>query len=420
MSRISAGPSSSQSSHSYGSPRHGSSGGGRRRVPKINFRNILLNRESEGGMEQRLDRTLLRNGPGAADDYQVEIHRARGSTAAAAAAANPAFSPAAGASSLSSLGQYAPADFDDFDLNILTDLSGTSNSCFNQVIQNVSAASLAGLKTTTDNFVQPLHTISRKRLREIISQGNNSLLGFLKRSDRTPVFGAVTTNGQNFGDFLLRKYGSDIGNLKYLNSGKEQTYLKDINLDLNIKNAINEIDTVLVKHGESHIDSFIQQIRWVSEEMRQISDNILRLESLIQKKMECIDLIAGRANFLCGLKPNEGLSGLLDAFSVYVEKAYEANKIEDDFKELLESYKKWIILKDILSLQKTVDIGCSHAATGNGGTHEPVCSICLTDGITHTIIPCGHTFCQGCIKKQTMTCYICRGSIRDRIKIFLT
>ncbi|NBR60232.1 MAG: hypothetical protein EBT86_01035 [Actinobacteria bacterium] len=422
MSRASTGPSSSHSSHSYGSPRHGSSGGSRRRVQKVDFRNILLNRSNM----ERLDRTLLRNGPGAADDYQIEIHRARGSSAAVAVAANPNFSPAnpnfspaAGLTSLTNIGQYAPADFEDFDLNILADLSGTTNNCFNQIIQNVSAASLAGLKTTTDNFVQPLHAISRKRLRETISQGNNSLFSFLKRSDRTPVLGGMTANGQNFGEYLLKKYGSEIGNLKYLNSGKEHNYLKDINIDLNIKNAVTEIDTALVQRGHSHIEEFIQQIRWVSEELRQVSDNILRLESLIQKKMEYIDLIASRTNFLCGLKANDGLAGLLDAFGVYVEKAYETNKVEDDFKELLECYKKWIVLKDIVSLQKTVDIGCSQSSGGSGGT-EPVCSICLTDGITHTIIPCGHTFCQGCIKKQTLTCYICRGSIRDRIKIFFT
>lgn len=415
MSRTSVGPSSSRSSHSYGSPRHGSSGGSQRRVPKINFSNSSLNRRSE---MERTERTLLRNGPGAAEDYQLEFRRTRDGTAAAVAAANPAFSPAAGTMTLLSNSEYAPADFDDFDLNIISDLSGITSNCFNQVIQNMNTASLTGLKMTTDNFVQPLHVISRKRLREIISQGNNSLLGFLRRSDRTPMFGAVSTSAQNFGDFLLKKYGSEIGNLKYLNNGKEQNYLKDVNIDLNIKNAVAEINCGLIQKGESNIDAFIQQIRWVSEELRIVSDNILRLENLIQKKMESIDLIASRSNFLCSLRPNDGLSGLLDAFGTYIEKAYEANKIEDDFKELLETYKKWIVLKDIVSLQKTVDIACSQSKSG--ASNEPMCSICLTDGISHTIVPCGHTFCQGCIKKQTLTCYICRGTIRDRIKIFFT
>lgn len=406
MTRTSPSSSSSQSSHSYGSPRHGTSGGSQRRVPKNYLRNILLNRRGSD-----MERTLLRNGPGAADDYQFEILRARGTSAATAAAANPAFSPAAG--SLGG-GNFAPADFDDFDLNIITDLSGNNN--YNTVIQNVSAASLAGLKSTTDNFVQPIHVISRKRLREIISQGNNSLLNFLKRSDRTPSLNSINNSNQNFGDYLLKKYGSDIGNLKYLNSGKEQYYLKDLNIDVNIKHTLATINTELVKHGTSTIDQFIQQLRWVSEELRQTSDNILRIEAQIIKKMDTIDQIAARTSFLGGLKPNEGYADLLDAFANYVDKAYQANKIEDDYKELLENYKKWIILKDIVSLQKCIDQGVNN----NTHTHEPPCSICLNDSITSAIVPCGHTFCATCIKKQTMTCYVCRGVIKDRIKIFIT
>lgn len=422
MTRSSPSSGSSQSSHSFGSPRHGSSGGSRRRVPKQNYRNFPLNRR---GDSTDMENTLMRNGPGAADNIQFEILRARGSSAANVVAANPAFSPVAGANTLSNMAEvhFAPADFDDFDLNILTDLSGTNNN-YSNVIQNVSAASLAGLKTITDNFVQPLHVISRKRLREIISQGNISLFSFLKRSDRTPVLGSIGSTTQNFGDYLLKKYGADIGNLKYLNSGKEQNYLKDLNIDVNIKNSVSEINTNLLKYGGSSLDQFLQQLRWVSEELRQTSDNILRIEAQIIKKMGYIDQIAMRTNFLCSLKPNDGYAGLLDAYSLYVEKAFEANKIEDDYHELLELYKKWIILKDIVSLQRCVDQACNMSGTSASPAqpqhYEPLCTICLNEPISNAIVPCGHTFCTGCIKKQTMTCYVCRGVIKDRIKIFIT
>jgi len=36
------------------------------------------------------------------------------------------------------------------------------------------------------------------------------------------------------------------------------------------------------------------------------------------------------------------------------------------------------------------------------------------------IVPCGHTFCGGCAKKQNTNCYICRGQIRERIKLYFT
>jgi hypothetical protein len=46
------------------------------------------------------------------------------------------------------------------------------------------------------------------------------------------------------------------------------------------------------------------------------------------------------------------------------------------------------------------------------------CSICIDNTISHCCIPCGHTYCSYCINK-TNNCYICRGIIRNKIKLFL-
>ena len=46
------------------------------------------------------------------------------------------------------------------------------------------------------------------------------------------------------------------------------------------------------------------------------------------------------------------------------------------------------------------------------------CSICLDNTISHCCVPCGHTYCSDCIKK-TNNCYICRGIIQNKIKLYL-
>ena len=46
------------------------------------------------------------------------------------------------------------------------------------------------------------------------------------------------------------------------------------------------------------------------------------------------------------------------------------------------------------------------------------CSICLDNTISYCCSPCGHTYCSDCIKK-TNNCYICRGIIHNKIKIYL-
>ena len=46
------------------------------------------------------------------------------------------------------------------------------------------------------------------------------------------------------------------------------------------------------------------------------------------------------------------------------------------------------------------------------------CSICFNNSISHCCSPCGHTYCHNCINK-TNNCYICRGIICNKIKLFL-
>ena len=49
---------------------------------------------------------------------------------------------------------------------------------------------------------------------------------------------------------------------------------------------------------------------------------------------------------------------------------------------------------------------------------EPLCSICFNEQIQYAIIPCGHTFCTTCIKRHVVNCSVCRGQIRDRVRVY--
>jgi hypothetical protein len=46
------------------------------------------------------------------------------------------------------------------------------------------------------------------------------------------------------------------------------------------------------------------------------------------------------------------------------------------------------------------------------------CPICYENKINSCCIPCGHTYCDKCIK-NTDNCYICRRYISRNIKIFI-
>jgi hypothetical protein len=46
------------------------------------------------------------------------------------------------------------------------------------------------------------------------------------------------------------------------------------------------------------------------------------------------------------------------------------------------------------------------------------CTICFNNTISHCCNPCGHVYCTDCIDK-TNNCYICRGIIYNKLKLFL-
>ena len=86
----------------------------------------------------------------------------------------------------------------------------------------------------------------------------------------------------------------------------------------------------------------------------------------------------------------------------------EDNKIEENYKDLIQLYKKLFFLRESMQFFWIFE----------SAQREPLCSICFQDPIQFALSPCGHTFCNNCCKKQMMQCYICRNSVKERIKLF--
>ena len=113
---------------------------------------------------------------------------------------------------------------------------------------------------------------------------------------------------------------------------------------------------------------------------------------------------------ITSLGANSALPGLIDAFGKYAEEIYNSSKIETTYKDLVGVYKKWNLCREIITLQNFV----------KEDIREPTCAICLIEPITQAVIPCGHTFCSNCSKKLHMSCGICRGLVRERIRLYFS
>ena len=48
------------------------------------------------------------------------------------------------------------------------------------------------------------------------------------------------------------------------------------------------------------------------------------------------------------------------------------------------------------------------------------CQICISEDITHVLVPCGHTFCGTCVEQlQRNKCPMCRTNIEKKVKFFV-
>jgi len=91
----------------------------------------------------------------------------------------------------------------------------------------------------------------------------------------------------------------------------------------------------------------------------------------------------------------------------YVKAVYTRENINVEYVNFCKLFSRFTALRTIV---------CGLQATDSTGA--PICSICTTERITYTVLPCGHTFCNSCCHKQRAQCYICRCTIRDRQRIY--
>jgi hypothetical protein len=215
--------------------------------------------------------------------------------------------------------------------------------------------------------------------------------------------GDKTSHVQGLAETIFRKYGREIPTIK------STSIAQDLNVDVSLDSTLLEFNDELIKNRSTNgVMDFVSQSRWLTAQYKNIGEEVLRLETNLFQKIDLLDKLQQRIPMITGLTHTEALPELVESFSKYAESVYQSAKFEENYVELVEAYKKWNICRQMLSVQSMM------RQDGN----EPQCSICLLEPISYTIVPCGHTFCSGCSKKQNTTCFICRGTIRERVKLF--
>jgi len=129
-------------------------------------------------------------------------------------------------------------------------------------------------------------------------------------------------------------------------------------------------------------------------------------ETHLEEKLKRLETVVGRINDLMFLEPTAELEQMSTVAQTYLNSILNKISIEEEYKELVDQYKRFALLKGVVSL------GSFQKAA------LPTCTICMSKEVSQAVTPCGHTFCDDCCQKQMTACYICRVQIRDKVRLF--
>jgi hypothetical protein len=293
---------------------------------------------------------------------------------------------------------YSPADFPDADESRP---SGSYSMNSGDAIQGVVSLTLTRyLNETTVPTVSPQVSSSnwRKRLREMMVKQNESFLSFLmKPSKEHPIIGPVQAALNRYS----MKNDIDIASIKTVKMlCADVSGVADIN---------KEIEECLEKTGKSSLTQMRSQVNSLIEMYKETGERLMDCEQQLRLRLEKMEKIQKRVGTLIELQTNDAIGDLVTAMENYMKISFRDMTIENIYRNLLYLYQKQMLLRDAMQLFKaTTD------------TYEPTCSICLTDPISFAIVPCGHTFCKACSMKMSVDCGICRGKIRERLKLYIS
>lgn len=233
----------------------------------------------------------------------------------------------------------------------------------------------------------------QNKLREVLSKQNESIVRFLEKpkSDWPSI--------QHHVHFINRNT-----NAEWLHR----------NIEPVINNALilSEIEEEL----GSSLESIQSNIMRVMEKYKDTVQLLFKANETLQKKLNTIETLQKKLEDIPELEDSDSgvgkeLEELQASILKYVLKQYDGLKIKEDYIEFCTQYARFSAFRSILHSLKVFD---EHTESSG----SLICTICTTDKINMTLVPCGHTFCNACALKQRSQCYICRTTIREKQKIF--
>jgi len=296
------------------------------------------------------------------------------------------------------MGSFSPADFPPAEYTQPPELQldPTGNGTlvpYSTIVSNVLSRQMYEIKEKNPSQLTSINSWKR-RLREFMGQKNEELLEFVKK----PLSNHPTLSRTV--DFMKRFGRSD-----FLAS---HATLQSIAMDLSGQNLIPIFEEEMKRCGPASIQELHEQIKWIYETYRQAGEDCMRNENLLRTRLDNFDKIHQKLVLLLDMPSNEFSSEMATGIEKYLEKNFHDNGIKEYYTDYIIAYRRFLTLRDIVLFLRTTE----------SVDKEPLCSICLNEPVGFALVPCGHTFCSTCSKRQMTQCYMCRAQIRERVRLF--
>lgn len=296
---------------------------------------------------------------------------------------------------------FAPADFGDAEemrpLGAAFDIGGQGSTA--PYSAAVGAMVTKHMEEVKGKAVTAFELIGnwKKRLREFLNQKNTDLLDFLALKPAShPAIGP--------GEILLRRFGNP-------QVHPSHPSVREFVLDGSGEDVMGEISVALTNTAAAAgggLQGYTEQTRLLYEEYRAAGDAVLTQQAALKAKLDSLDRIQGKLTGLFEIAPNKTFEPLAAATEAYLKLVFEENQIEKEYKALIAAYRRFASMREAVTVSRTLLAQES----------EPICSICLNESVSFALVPCGHTFCATCVRRQNGACYMCRNTIKDRVKLF--
>jgi hypothetical protein len=250
-----------------------------------------------------------------------------------------------------------------------------------------------------------IHAIRDRHLHEIPTPDERSFI----KTWRRQLQDCLTKQNSRIASFLITQTPDiDIEHrctelLAKFSRTSPPSYIRDLSLTTDISGAMADLESELGVHPTELRETLRRTVRLYVNTATALST----AEGQLEEKLKRLETVVSRVNGQMFLEPTPELAELAEPMRKYLDSVLDKIDIEPDFREVSEQYKRFSILKGLVSL-----IGFQQTSSA------PTCTICMTRPVCLAMTPCGHVFCEECCRSQMTACYICRVQIRDRVRLY--